>query len=544
MTALFAEPVILGYPRPRILSLPPTVVSYDQAVEAIELAESAGLFLDEWQSWSLTESMGTGSDGLWSAFEVCWIISRQNGKNAVLRVRELYGLFLGGEELIIHTAHEFKASTEHFRKMMQMIKNTPSLHKRVKPNGYKTSHGEEAIELRASPTLIFGSDGRLVRQSIEPRLRFLARSRGSGRSFTCDTLVYDEAMILSDAEVGASLPTLSAVRNPQVWYTASAGMPDSTQLNSVRNRGIAGDDPELVFGEWSANPHNEYCPPGCSEHDDRDNPETWAKANPALGRTRLTLAHTRREFRKMPAAQFDRERLGIGEWPMGAEAWLVIPESVWDKCAVGGRDENGTWTADIGRPARIAVAVDVTPDQSAACIAIAGITKDAAGQERILVEIGLDPQGTIDHRAGTAWVIPRLKELKLRHRLAAVVIDPIGPGLILADAAEKAGLEVTRPKLRDVAEAHMQFCNWARDLPERTENGKVQAAQPRKLAHLAQRDLRSAVSAGVRRDLGDGQYAWARKSTTVDISPVCAASFAAWAANKFGRGYDILKSIA
>ena len=47
------------------------------------------------------------------------ICCRQNGlaRTRSLEVRELGGLFLLGERLLIHTAHEFKAAAEHFRRM-------------------------------------------------------------------------------------------------------------------------------------------------------------------------------------------------------------------------------------------------------------------------------------------------------------------------------------------------------------------------------------------------------------------------------------------
>lgn len=523
-------PPVLGDPRPRFLSVPESC-SDEHSEGAIELAASAGLFLDEWQQWGLRQSMGIRRDGKWAAKDVCWIISRQNGKNGMLLARELYGMFVLGEDLLIHTAHEFKASNEHFRRLMLLIKNTPSLHKRVKPRGYKTSHGSEGIELKAKPTLVFGAGGKLVTRPVEPRLAFIARSRGSGRSFTCDCLVYDEAMFLTEEQVGASMPTLSAVPNPQVWYTASAGLPDSTQLSAVRQRGLAGTDPALTFGEWSCELHNDYCAPGCTEHDEPADVRSWAKANPGLG-IRLSLEWTQHEFTTMPAAKFNRERLGVGEWPAGSANWLVIPEAVWDRCQVA---------ESIERPRRVALAVDVTPDQSAACIVIGSVARHE-GRERILVERGRTAQGWEDHRAGTEWIVPRLKELKLNHggRIAAIVIDPVGPGAPLIIEAEKAGLEVTALTARDVAQAHLQFCNWCRDIP--AEGDKP--AEPRKLAHLGQADLRSAVAAGVRREIGDGQYAWARRNTASDISPLCGATMAAWAANKFGRGYDVLKSVA
>ena len=69
-------------------------------------------------------------------------------------MRELGGLYLFGESLIIHTAHEFKASREHFRRVSDTINGYNELRSKIK--SISTSHGEEAIELRPKPTLIFG----------------------------------------------------------------------------------------------------------------------------------------------------------------------------------------------------------------------------------------------------------------------------------------------------------------------------------------------------------------------------------------------------
>lgn len=536
---------IYGAQRPRLSSIP-EADSYAMGEDSVEFAGKTGLILDDWQSWSLIKSMGTKRNGHWAAFEVCWIIARQNGKNSGLEARQLAGLFVLREALQIHTAHEFKASGEHFLRMQSTIRSNPELLRKVKPSGIRTSHGEEAIELRPEPTLIFGHRGTQIRRSVAPRLRFLARSRGSGRAFTADAVYYDEAMILSDEQVSASMPTMSAVPNPQMWYTASAGLPDSIQLSRVRNRGIAGNDPTLCFLEWSC----EFCPELCPDygkrrcsygHDRRDDPHSWARANPGMN-IRISDEHIARELVKMDPDGFDRERLGIGDWPEDELSWAVISEHKWDACEW----DNG-W---MPRPKRICISVDITPDQSAATIAIAGILKDVAREVKdaktdqvhqvpvVGVEIGNDGQWD-DHRAGVQWILPRLKELVSRNRVAKIVIDPIGPGSELITACENAGLTAkkTRPnaepileicQLRDVAQAHAQF---VRGIADRT------------IAHTGQGDLRKAVSAGVRRDVGDGMHAWSRKDTTQDISPLCAGTMAVWAARKFGGGYDILKSV-
>ena len=547
MTALATEPEIIGHQRPRLASVP-YACSYHFGEQAVELARQSGLVLDDWQAWGLARSMGTREDGRWAAFEVCWICARQNGKNAVLEARQLAGLYVIREELQIHTAHEFKACSEHFRRIETIIRSNDSLLRKVKRNGIRTSHGEEAIELRAEPSLIFGARGTQIRRSVAPRLRFLARSRGSGRAFTAEAVYYDEAMILAQEDVDASMPTMSAVPNPQMWFTGSAGFPDSTQLSSVRDRGIAGTDPTLVFLEWSC----EFCPELCPDrkaprcrfgHDRRDDPHSWARANPGFN-IRISQEHVGREFIKMAASGFDRERLGIGDWPAGDLSFAVIPQHDWDE---------RTWPGpgEMPRPGRVALWVDITPDQSAATIAIAGLLpQEPAGDGSVqpergcTLEIGND--GTWDdHRAGVDWILPRLRELKSRQRVAVIGVDPVGPGAELITAIEnEPGLAAVLQtcQLRDVAQAHAQFLRGL-GVPPPAELPGPDGPPKATIWHRDQPDMRRAVAAAVQRDVGDGQHAWARRDTDEDISPLCAGTMAVWAARKFGRGYDVLKSV-
>jgi len=221
---------LLGAQRPRVSSHPPSVSS--AGVEAAELAASAGLVLDDWQRHVLDVALGERADGKWSAFEVGLIVGRQNGKGAILEARELAGLFLFGEQLILHSAHEFKTAAEAFRRVLALIRNTPELEKRVRQ--VRTSHGDEGIELRSGA-----------------RLRFVARSTGSGRGFSGDVVILDEAYNLPSQAMGALLPTMSARPNPQMWYTSSAGTEDSEVLARLKERGAKGSS-RLAYFEWSA----------------------------------------------------------------------------------------------------------------------------------------------------------------------------------------------------------------------------------------------------------------------------------------------------
>jgi hypothetical protein len=514
------------------------------SAELLQWAPSFGYDLDPWQKWWLTEACGTKPDGRWAAFEVAGIVSRQNGKNSCLEVRELGGLYLFGEEMIIHTAHEFKAAAEHFRRVRDVITAYDELGRRLKR--VMTSHGDEAIELRATPTLIFGPGGKRVRKSVSGRLRFLARSRGSGRAFTASCVVYDEAMFLSDEQVGASMPTLSAVPNPQMYYTASAGVKDSVQLALIRRR-ILQHDQSVMGAEWSIDPHLDTCPRDevrgrkanhyviCGLHDDRDDPRSWAKANPAFG-NRISYEHIRKEFSSMTPVQFDRERLGVGDWPAEEESWAVVSEEAWSACGL----------ASPGGAVRpIAFAVDVNPEMTVATIAAAWDRPDATLQVvpvdedgkplrkpappgyRTVLEI---PRGC--SREGTSWVVARLDELRRAWHPAAICIPRNGPAAALADAAVAAGMDVLVATSADEAAAFALMVTGIRD---------------RKVIHLGREQaptLWSAVASAQTRDIGDGGRGWSRRTSEADITPVTAATLAYWALNKKRRAYDVRRSVA
>jgi phage terminase large subunit-like protein len=220
-------PPLLGLQVPTFHLVPPARQS--AGPDAVELAASAGLTLDPWQELVLEGALGEERDPRrrgktrWVAPEVGLVVPRQNGKGGILEARELAGLFLFDEQLILHSAHEFKTASEAFRRLLFLIQNTPDLERRV--SRVRTSHGDEGIEL------IGGQ-----------RIRFVARSTGSGRGFSGDCIILDEAYNLSAAGMSAMLPTLSARPNPQIWYTSSAPLPrqESDTLRRLCKRGRDG----------------------------------------------------------------------------------------------------------------------------------------------------------------------------------------------------------------------------------------------------------------------------------------------------------------
>lgn len=423
----------------------------------------------------------------WAAFEVGLIVSRQNGKGSILEARELAGLFLLGERLIIHSAHQFDTSKEAFERILVLIEDTPELMREV--SRITRSHGEEGIELKNGQ-----------------RLRFRTRTKGGGRGFTADCLILDEAMYLGAPQISALMPTLSARPNPQLWYTGSAGDKDSTQLGRVRARAMRGDDPRLFFAEWSIDSCTAFCPHDCEEHDRHDDVESYAKANPGLG-IRISVEHVESERRSMDAETFACERLGVGDWPVDGDQWAVIGEDSWDAREDGDSEIVGT---------PLVLAVDTTPDRSYSCISAAG----GNGAEQTHVEV-TSIDGVYDHRPGTQWVVPRLLKIFAALKPDAVVIDKASQAGSFITELEESGIEVITPVAREYAQACGEF--YSGIVPRKGNEPDI--------VHIGQRPLTHAVAGADKRDLSD-MWAWSKRLSSSDISPLVSCTLAAWGYKK------------
>ncbi|MFJ1581564.1 terminase [Streptomyces sp. NPDC088182] len=468
--------------------------------ECIELAESYGTTLDPWQRLALHHSLAEDDASRWAAFEVALELARQNGKGGFLEARQLGGVMLFGDKLIIHTAHQFKTAAESFIRLDEIISGYDDLSRRVKR--VIRSHGDEGFEF------LNGS-----------RIRFLARSESSGRGFSGDLVIMDEGMMLRAAPMGALLPTMSARRNPQLIYTGSAGMgEESEQLGTLRARALAETeqpDQSLVYLGYSIDPHVKECARDereriiCRDHDDRDDPRSFARANPAMG-IRIREEHIWREFATMRPDLFDRERLGVGEYPVAVDdAWKVIAKETWEALADG--------TSQMQDP--VAFAVDVTPERSHAAIG-------AASRNGQSTEAGdVMHMEVIDHRPGTGWVVDRLKGLVEKWRPCAVVIDTFGPPSSLIPAVKKAlaamfeetgdpyyETVLIEAKTKDVANAYGQW---------------IDLIEEQRTVHLDQAPLATALAGADTRPVGEGKT-WARRGASVDISPLVAVTNAAY----------------
>lgn len=466
----------LDFTRPRVASFP-EAFSDELGREAVRVARLAGLMLDPWQAFVLENACGVREDEKWAAFEVGVNVPRQNGKGSILEARALAGLFAFGERYIIWSAHNFDTSKESFIRVEDLIRETPELHAQVAK--YRHSHGEEGIEL------LNGA-----------RIRFRTRTTGGGKGFTADCVIFDEAMFLNETFHWALLPTLSAksiTGNPQVWYTGSAAdqlvHEHAIVWARVRERGLTESDPSLAYFEYSLE-HEDVVGPEDVTASMAVDEDAWAQANPAMG-IRIAGEHIGHEQRSMDPRGFAVERLGVGDWPrtdgmietvIRLEDWLTLED------------------AESVLEDPVYLAFDVSPDRSRASIAAAGMNQHGMFH----VEI-------VDYLHGTAKVVERLLKLEERHSPEAIVCDGHGPVASLLEEAKAEGLKVKTVTATEHAQACGRF---------------VDAVAERTLRHLGSAELTAAIRGARTRTLGDA-WAWSRKSSAIDLTPLVSATLAA-----------------
>src|SRR5690554_6326923 len=111
---------VVPMPKKKIGSQTPTksvILPYDAKKslgrEAIEIYEKSGRTAYDWQRFLVDAIMARNNDDLWTHMMFGFSVPRQNGKNEVIAIRELWGLING--ECILHTAHRTTTRSEERR---------------------------------------------------------------------------------------------------------------------------------------------------------------------------------------------------------------------------------------------------------------------------------------------------------------------------------------------------------------------------------------------------------------------------------------------
>lgn len=450
--------------------------------------------LDPWQQWLLRELLAERparpEDGeepgyLWAARTAAMVVARQNGKGKVLEARELVELYLLKTSLTTHTAHEAATADKHFTRMRQLCNSHRELRRRLLPVSART--GESA-------SFSFGNGEWLIKLADGPAIEFRTRTGKSGRGFSGDLLVFDEAMYVSAAQANALVPTMSAKPNPQLIYAGSAvdtqEHPEGETLTRVRNRALAGGDPSLFYAEWSMEGED---PDKVDVHDEAG----IAQANPALG-YRLTWPSIEGERPNLTRRGFAVERQGVGAWPVEKGP----DEGVLDYARWGTLAEHAQPLTDP-----VSLAIDTNPLRSSTSIMVVGWTPTG----RAMAEV-------IERRSGTGWVVERLRSLIAKWDPCAVGMDSKGPAASLLPDLRKAGIEPAVTTYSELVEA---CSRWTDALNEGV------------LAHRDDPRLNDAVRTAQKRGTTD-QTLFARAKGGEDITPLVGGAIALWALERFG----------
>lgn len=260
--------------------------------------------LRPWQERIVRELYGTlGPDGL-RQYRTCFIfLPRKNGKTALAAAMALYHLLgereYGGE--IYCAANSRDQATIVYDACKGMVRNDPELLKVCQ---------------------VLPSVRRIVYDGTVSFLRAIPAEAATAHGFNASVVIYDEIHEARTPELWEVLTTSHAAREqPLDIAITTAGVYDPNsiayQLYDRAKKIQAGvySDPTFLPVIYEA-----------EQTDDWQDPEIWAKCNPALGdfRSEKELRQKHLEATQMPSKESWFRRLYLNQWVEAADPWLGI----------------------------------------------------------------------------------------------------------------------------------------------------------------------------------------------------------------------------
>jgi phage terminase large subunit-like protein len=300
----------IGNQEPSFESYAPINKTYSAYVE--ELLNGYGVKLDAWQKKILDIICATNDDGTPQFERVIFTVPRQNGKTAIVEYLQFYWLVINGYG-IVHTAHQLRSAKKSFQRLSKFFTNPkyPELYCGANNKGashLNKTHGEEGIDY-------LETDG---------HYEVINRSAVSGLGFTVDKIVFDEAQEMTDEQLEALSPTLSASKSDarQFIFLGTAPKENKMVAGNVFNRfreraqsGLLSSDEAYI--EWSL--------PTLKNIDTKE-PNLWYKYNPSLG-IRITEKFIKGQANSLSKDGFAREHLGY--WAKNSKTQYIFSNQQW-----------------------------------------------------------------------------------------------------------------------------------------------------------------------------------------------------------------------
>jgi hypothetical protein len=328
--------------------------------------------------------------------------------------------------------------------------------------------------------IVLGSGEEEIRFKNGSRILFGARERGFGLGFSeVDVLIFDEAQRVKESAIDDMVPSTNQARHPAgalVIYTGTPPRPSDPGEVFARKRRecLQGLVDDTLYVEFSADK-------GADPMDRKQ----WRVANPSYPK-RTPTESMLRMIRQLGPESVPREMYGI--WDDDATRRAGVTDfNAWLELKV-----------EAEEPTKGQVVVDVAPDLDWTSVGVASAAPD--GRTLVLVD---RMSGTEEGAASVAALAGNLGE--------AIEVALTPTAAIFSAELTKVGVE---HKILTNADLGRACTFW---------QGAVQA---KRLAHVGQDVLDTAVRNGITRYVGDTQH-WDRRDRSVDISALVAASSAA-----------------
>ena len=418
--------------------------------------------------------------GLPAYREVVVTVPRQSGKTTLILAWEIQrALGWSGPQKICYSA---QTGNDARKKLIE--DQLPILEPRRAKLGIRRclrGMGNEAVEFRNGSRIIL-----------------LASAEDSGHGKTLNLAVRDELFADDDDRRSqAMIPAMITVDDAQMLTASTMGTDASVPLNRVVAEGRkaveAGERSGICYFEWSA--------PEAADLSDED---LWWSWMPALGHTQSPGAI--RQAQRSPSMTDGEFRRAFGNVATRSEERL-IPAASWDLVCGD----------DVAPSGRIVFGVDVDEERSAASIVAVSDTKEIE-----LID-GTSLGGRRPVRSGVGWLVDRVAELCEKEPRSVCVYDAAGPVASLVPEFEKRRVPLV-PVGSEVTKACGMFFDDVAEVRLRVHRDRA---------------FDEAVAGARRRFVGDA-WKWVRRDTSVDVTPLVAATVALWAAevNRPKRAVD------
>lgn len=367
--------------------------------EAVDLYQRSGRTAHDWQRNLLEPILATNDEGLWVHTKFGYSVPRRNGKNEVVAIRELFGLYLG--QNMLHTAHRTTTSHAAWERLCTILDKSGVEYKSLRATG------RERIEL----------------EETGGRIEFRTRTTTGGLGEGFDLLVIDEAQEYTEDQESALKYTVTDSANPQTLMCGTPPTPLSsgTVFPELRTRALEGGAENTGWAEWSV-----------EDEEDPFDRELWYKTNPSLG-----LIFTERSVSDEIGSDFidfNIQRLGL---------WLKYNQ----KSAISQTEWEELKTQQLPKlKGKLFAGVKYSHDGQSVALSIA--VKTATG--KIFLE-AIDCQSV---RNGNDWILAFLAKADLQE----VVVDGASGQQILADAMNDLRLRApVLPTVSNIIVANASF---------------------------------------------------------------------------------------